>query len=432
MVVMGLWLYTRVYRPLVRVRELARRLLNRESTEGYMQEGEWGISEMTRTLRDLDDELERLYDQVDNEERGLEGVLKRMVEGVVILNADGTVRMTNPPFCELFEYEEDPQGRRLYEICREMEVRQAADLALLDGRSGRKEIVIRDDPGHVQRLQVAMVSYAPLEISGDEKAGAVLVFHDISRIKQLEMLRTEFVANLSHEVRTPLSIFKGYLETLVEDETMTAEERKRALLVVKRHSERMHLLVEDLLTLSRFEAADNPLEMESIEVGPFMERVCEDCRQLLSEDETDLILLIDEDLPELQADRMRLEQVFYNLVDNALRHSGSTDRIEIGVYREESRQVLEFYVRDYGAGIPSDKLNHIFERFYRGDRGRARQTGGTGLGLSIVKHIIQLHDGRVWAESALGQGACVRFTLPLAEQKTWEPEKPLRVSGSKA
>lgn len=416
LLIAGVWIYTQVYLPLQRVRELSERILDRKPTEGYMQNGEWGISGIIRALRDIDEEIGRLSSLIDNEELGLQGVLMRMVEGVVILNPDGTVRMTNPPFCELFDYQDEPVGRRLYEICRNMEVRQAGDLAMIEGRSGRREVVIREDPGQVQRLQVAMVSYAPLRADGLTSSGAVLVFHDISRIKQLELMRKEFVANLSHEVRTPLAIFKGYLETLMEADGMSEDDRLRALQVLRRHSERMHLLIEDLLTLSRFESSGEKMVKKEVDIHPFMKRVCEDCRQLLSEDQTDLVLLAGEDLPEISLDPVRMEQVFYNLVDNALRHSGHTDRIEIGISHAADLQQMEFYVRDYGVGIPSDKLNHIFERFYRGDRGRARSSGGTGLGLAIVKHIIQLHGGRVWAESALGQGACIRFTLPVGAE----------------
>ncbi len=432
-----LWVYTRIYLPLQRVRDLAGRILDRKPTGGFVQSGEWGIANVIRSLRDIDEEIGRLNDQVNNEELGLQGILMRMVEGVVILNEDGTVRMTNAPFCELFDYKDEPVGRRLYEICRNMEVRQAGDLALNEGRSGRREVVIREDPGQVQRLQVAMVSYAPLKSDGISRSAAVLVFHDISRIKQLELLRKEFVANLSHEVRTPLAIFKGYLETLMHADGMSEDDRLRSLQVLRRHSERMHLLIEDLLTLSRFESNAEEMVKKEVDIRTFMKRICEDCRQLLAEDSTELVLLAERGLPDIAMDEVRMEQVFYNLVDNALRHSGQTDRIEIGVSRSVNRQQMEFYVRDYGAGIPSDKLNHIFERFYRGDRGRARSSGGSGLGLSIVKHIIQLHGGRVWAESALGQGACVRFTLPVQsggeipiEEKDAGESLPLLKSGA--
>jgi two-component system phosphate regulon sensor histidine kinase PhoR len=421
-----LWLYGQVYRPLRRVRELAGRIHDRRPTAGYMQKGKWGISDIIRSLRDIDEEMGRLNAQIDNEELGLQGVLMRMMEGVVILNEDGTVRMTNPPFCELFDYRDEPVGRRLYEICRNMEVRQAGDLALIEGKSGQREVIIREDPGQVQRLQVALVSYAPLRAGGSATEGAVLVFHDISRIKQLELLRKEFVANLSHEVRTPLAIFKGYLETMIDAEDLPEEDRRRSLQVLHRHSERMNLLVEDLLTLSRFESSGEQLTKKEADVKSFLTRVCEDCRQLLAEDHTELVLLAEDDLPAIALDQARMEQVFYNLVDNALRHSGETDRIEIGAVPASDGRQVEFYVRDYGVGIPSDKLNHIFERFYRGDRGRARATGGTGLGLSIVKHIIHLHGGRVWAESALGQGACVRFILPVEAEVDIDVEEAAR------
>jgi two-component system, OmpR family, phosphate regulon sensor histidine kinase PhoR len=349
----------------------------------------------------------------------LNTVLANMTEGVVILHPDGTVRTANSAFRALFDLPPQIQGRRLRDLTRHIEIREAEDNALLRRKTDTREVTLHEVPGQAHKLRVAQMSYAPLPSYTDRETGAVIVFHDISRIKQYEVSRREFVANVSHELRTPLSIFKGYLETLrtavEEGDGVSPGEMKRILGTLQRHSERLNTLVEDLLMLSRLESGAMLLNFQEVRVGELLEAVQDDCRVLLQQSGIGLVCSADRDLPGCAMDRFRVEQVFYNLVDNALRHSESREDIEIGARLTADRSGMEFHVRDRGVGIPSEKLGHIFERFFRVERARSRERGGTGLGLSIVKHIIQAHGGRVWAESELGRGTVIRFEIPLRQ-----------------
>jgi two-component system phosphate regulon sensor histidine kinase PhoR len=225
-------------------------------------------------------------------------------------------------------------------------------------------------------------------------------------------MRRDFVANASHELRTPLSIIKGYIETLVDGhQTMEIADRDKFLRTIQRHSDRLKSIIDDLLALSRLESATPGLKFLSIDVASYLEEFVDEFRHRPQAAEHELAVIIPEAIGGIEADDEKLPHVFGNLVENALKYTPRGSRIEVGAVPAGEHEV-EFFVRDNGPGIPPADLPHIFERFYRVEKGRSRETGGTGLGLSIVKHIAQLHGGRVWAENRQGSGLVVYVRLP--------------------
>jgi two-component system phosphate regulon sensor histidine kinase PhoR len=228
------------------------------------------------------------------------------------------------------------------------------------------------------------------------------------------MVRKEFVANVSHELRTPLSVIKGYVETLVDgDEGVAPADRTRFLLTIQRHTERLNSILEDLLLLSRLESVTPGLKREPTDIAALVRGVVDDYRARAEKAGHPLKLQEEggADLErDLSADPLRVTQVLGNLLDNALKHTPRGARIDVSL--RSLPDAIRVSVRDTGPGIPESDIPHVFERFYRVDKGRSRDTGGTGLGLSIVKHIVQLHGGRVWVESTLGSGSVFHFTLP--------------------
>jgi two-component system phosphate regulon sensor histidine kinase PhoR len=224
-------------------------------------------------------------------------------------------------------------------------------------------------------------------------------------------VRKDFVANVSHELRTPLSIIKGYAETLVDGHhDMPLTDRDKFLRTIQRHTERLNSLLEDLLTLSRLESINPGLRRESVAVSDLITSLIEDYRARPAASGYQLHFAIDPTIGELLVDPLKITQVCENLLDNALKYSPKGSCIDVSARRRDHE--VEVSVRDNGPGIPAEDLPHIFERFYRVDKGRSRDKGGTGLGLSIVKHIVQLHGGRVWVESKVGQGTAFFFGLP--------------------
>jgi two-component system phosphate regulon sensor histidine kinase PhoR len=230
--------------------------------------------------------------------------------------------------------------------------------------------------------------------------------------RKLERVRRDFVANASHELRTPLSIIQGYVETLVDGhQTMSLEDRDKFLHTIQRHSERLKSIIDDLLVLSRLESATPGLKFAPLDLAALLDNLAEDYRRRPSATGHQIAVSCPADLGPVSADEEKLLQVFGNLLENALKYTPKGTRLELGG-RSLGENEIECFVADNGPGIPPADLPHIFERFYRVDKGRSRETGGTGLGLSIVKHIVQMHGGRVWAESQEGQGLTIRLRLP--------------------
>ncbi|MET0262414.1 MAG: ATP-binding protein, partial [Rariglobus sp.] len=240
----------------------------------------------------------------------------------------------------------------------------------------------------------------------------LFVLHDITKQKKLEAVRKDFVANVSHELRTPLSVIKGYVETLVDGHhDISVDDRERFLKTIQRHTERLNTLLEDLLVLSRLESINPGLHRETVNLQSLLASIIDDYHSRPASAGHELNLEVDPAIGPLLVDPLKITQVIENLLDNALKYSPKGSRIHLSARLQGLGEVI-VTLRDNGPGIPEADLPHLFERFYRVDKGRSREKGGTGLGLSIVKHIVQLHGGRVWVESKAGQGTAFSLSLP--------------------
>lgn len=386
---------------------LARRSLLRDETPGALGPG-W--DELCGTAGELVAEINRLDRQHSGQLAQLEATLGSLQEAVLLLDSHNYVLLANQAFHAIF-----PKAGRILGERIELALHSDAFLGHIEAvRAGRahvrQEIEFVDGRGSVY-LEVTGSVVGPF--NGDKAPGLLFVLHDITRQKRLESIRKEFVANVSHELRTPLAVIKGYVETLVDGhETMLLADRDRFLKTIQRHTERLNSLLDDLLALSRLESARPGLVRESVDLPALLGAVLEDFRARPSAEGHRLALVVDPALPPVLADPLKLGQVFDNLVSNALKYTPRGSRIDLAA-RIQNSDTIEIVVADDGPGIPPEDLPHIFEPFYRVDKGRSRDKGGTGLGLSIVKRIVQLHGGRVWAESRVGQGTRFLFTLPL-------------------
>ena len=236
----------------------------------------------------------------------------------------------------------------------------------------------------------------------------MLVLHDISDLRRVDRVRRDFVANVSHELRTPLTAVRGYVEALM-DEPTTPEQRRKFLEVIDRHTGRMERLVRDLLRLARLDAQQEIVEPHAIDVAALYRAVAADLTDRIERQRLQLDVVIDPAAATLEADPTKLHDALRNLVENAVNYSAVGGRIELGAHMEGDRVLLT--VADEGPGLPEEDLGRVFERFYRVDTSRTRDPGGTGLGLSIVRHLVELHGGRVWAENRKTGGAV--FTVAL-------------------
>lgn len=344
----------------------------------------------------------------------LEATLGNLREAVLVVDDSNTVHLANRALREIFPRAADVVNVRLERV-----VRTAALLEYVRAIRGgqalpRQEFEIADG----DRSAWIEVSGAPIPSPDARAQWALFVIHDITKQRVLEGMRRDFVANASHELRTPLAVIKGYVDTLVDGHaTMEPPERERFLRTIQRHSERLVKIIADLLTLARLESAAPGLNFEPVELRPLLETLVRDLAEQPAAAQHEIVFHAAGDWGTVSADAEKLKQVFGNLLENALKYSPAGSRVEVSA-RElspgagASADEVEIAVRDNGPGIPPADLPKIFERFYRVEKGRARDSGGTGLGLSIVKHAVQLHGGRVWAESEEGQGTTVFVRLP--------------------
>jgi two-component system phosphate regulon sensor histidine kinase PhoR len=264
----------------------------------------------------------------------------------------------------------------------------------------------------VDASQIELHAVATKNDAG-EITGALVLFHDITELKKLDQVRRDFVANVSHELRTPLSILRGYIETLLDSPKTPREELTRILRVMERHSKRLELLVEDLLTLARLESGNLDLQLGTVDLSNFFQEMIRDWEKKLTSKQLNMIVDVPPDLSPIRVDRARLQEAVYNLLDNAVKYSREHGEIRLSARQRDGE--IELAVSDDGIGIAKEDLPRIFERFYRADKARSPdKVSGTGLGLAIVKHIAQLHGGRVEAESELEKGTTIRVVLPRA------------------
>jgi two-component system phosphate regulon sensor histidine kinase PhoR len=332
-----------------------------------------------------------------------------MLEGLLLLDRNRRIYLANRNFKNLFGLKTELRGKTIMEALRLHELAELVERVETEGQVFDHELKLPELSGRWLRVNAAVISN-----SAGEREGTILVFHDLTQLKQLERAREEFVANVSHELRTPLSLIKGYVETLLDGARDNPAIVERFLKIIERNTQRLDLLIQDLLTISALESERIKLNLQPVELRPLVEKVFSDLKPPAENKNVGLVSW----LPELTAtaDVNRLEQVLANLVDNAIKYGGAQGNVTVGGKKLDDGR-LEIFVQDDGPGIPAESLDRVFERFYRVDKARSRDQGGTGLGLSIVKHIVQAHGGEVWVKSELGKGATFFFTLPATKVK---------------
>lgn len=358
------------------------------------------VGYLARVLNEMADRIEDQVHTLAGEQRRLDTILCGMGEGVMVLDHHGLITLVNPAFRRQFNLVGEVEGRPLAEVCRHPDLLEALEEQQRSGAEVVREV-------HLQLPELVLSTHwVPL---GDQQ-GTVAVFHDISDLKRIEAVRRDFVANASHELRTPVAVIKGYAETLLDGGLQDADRSRQFVQIIASHAERLTNLINDILTLSKLESKETALECHPLDVCGLLRKagllMGEHARQ------QGISLVIDcpeQGLPKVLADYGRLEQVLLNLLDNAIKYTPAGGSVTL-VAEQRGRQVA-FMVSDTGVGIPAKDLSRIFERFYRVDEARSREQGGTGLGLAIVKHIVQLHGGEVQVSSEPGRGS--RFTVLL-------------------
>ncbi len=353
---------------------------------------------MNDTAAQLDSNIRSL-----TAERNLSSaILGSMAEGVAVVSAEERLLFSNPAFASILSLDASPAaGSALLETVRQMELIEAVRTVLRGEPAVHSEIVTG-----TLRQRFFSATVAPVR----EGAGAVIVLHDITDLRKLERVRRDFVANVSHEFKTPLTAIQGFAETLLGGAAEEPENRERFLRIILEHARRLTRLTDDLLKLSQIEADRMELETQLLRPEDLV-RACLDTTRLRAASKNISVNVeLPPDLPPVLGDPRRLNEILQNLLDNAVQYTPAGGQISIRA--EKAAKSVIFTVADTGLGIPESDQLRIFERFYRVDDARSREVGGTGLGLAIAKHLVEAHGGRIWVESEVGRGSRFHFSVP--------------------
>jgi two-component system phosphate regulon sensor histidine kinase PhoR len=399
------WMARRTSQPILKMRDVAARVARGDFSRRAPAGADYELGELAAALNDMSAQLDARLRELAAEKAELSAVLSSMTEGVLAVDAAGKIRLANDALRQQLDIGGEAIGKSALEVFRNVALQEIVAEAVKVGRVSGRELSFLSP---VERT--FEVNAERLQSRSGVPAGIVVLFHDITRLKRLENLRKEFVANVSHELRTPLSIIKGYIETLLDPQPPDAETTRQFLQTIQRHSQRLEALIGDLLTVSALESQQARLQLESVSLRAVAETAAEELARQARDKNMTISVGIPADFPQPRADAHRLHQVFFNLLDNAVKYVQAGGQISVSAKLGDGE--VEVQVADSGPGIAAEHLPRIFERFYRVDKARSREVGGTGLGLSIVKHIVQAHGGRVWAESELGKGSRFYFTLP--------------------
>jgi two-component system phosphate regulon sensor histidine kinase PhoR len=405
---LGARLSRRVGRPLQQMARAAERLGQGGESGRVFTEGHDEVGALGHAFNRMGSALAARIVALEEDRQQLRAVLGGMVEGVVALDGEQRILFANDRAVELLEFPtRTPVGRRLWEVVRRRALLDIVEQALKLPQPCREEL--RPQDGGSRSLTVHV---APLP--GDPPRGAVLVFHDTTDLRRLERLRQDFVTNVSHELKTPLTGIKLCAETLLAGAVEDPENRIRFVEQIAAQSERLHMLIMDLLSLARIESGEELFALESVQVRDVVSACVERCRQQAESRSQTLEAAAENGSAEaaVWADEEAVEQILDNLLDNALKYTPEGGHIQ--VRWGEANDHVWLQVADDGIGIPETDLPRIFERFYRVNKARSREVGGTGLGLAIVKHLCQAMRGSVQASSRVGRGATFTVRLPRA------------------
>jgi len=363
------------------------------------------LSDLTSTLNETAVRLDRTIRTLTEERNQSAAILRSMAEGVAVIGSDQRLLFCNAAFCSALGVESSTWGGRpMVEVIRQADLLESIQRALAGRESVQSELVVG-----VLRTRAFAVTAAPVRSDG-AVGGAVMVLHDITDLRRLERARRDFVANVSHEFKTPLTAIQGFAETLLNGALDDEQNRVRFLEIIRTHAARLGNLTDDLLKLARIEAGKMAMEIRPVAAAEFLPSCVETARINAAPRNITLECDCPRDLPRIKGDPGSLQEILQNLLDNAVRYTPDGGRIVVKAFEREGEIVMS--VADTGIGIPKAEQERIFERFYRVDAARSRASGGTGLGLSIARHLVEAHGGRIEVESELGRGSTFSVTLP--------------------
>ena len=414
-VALSIWLAGSLTKPLSDMASAARQLAAGNLGVHVETPARDEVGLLADTLNHMTEELRTKIEELSEDRSQLLAMLTSMVEGVMVLDPKERILQVNPAWERMFGVTRaEARGRQSSDVFSHPKLNQLVS-AVLSARAGQEgEIVLSN--GRCLNVEASVAGGEQ-----DNEACAVLVFHDITELRRLEHIRKDFVANVSHELRTPLTSIKGYVEALLDGGKDDPDTTVRFLDIILKQSDRLNLILEDLLQLSKIESGQVQFKQEPLHIGSVVDRTIAMIKPLADKKQHQLRAEIGADLPLINGDQERLVQVLANLLDNAIKYTSEGGTITVSARRtargtgrpaDGPRDGIELVVTDTGIGIPEKDRPRVFERFYRVDKARSRELGGTGLGLAIVKHIVEGHGGQIRVEGHVPNGSRFVVRLP--------------------
>ncbi|WP_138495465.1 two-component system histidine kinase PnpS [Paenibacillus pinistramenti] len=414
----GLFSYRLAYsitKPLNKITQVANRISRLDyDARVYLQGRVDEIGQLGKAINGMADSLQQQLRIIRENEDLLQSVLDNMTGGILIVDVDGCIALVNRAACRILRIrEQEALGRPYQEIKRSYELTRFIEEGVTRRSYNSEEITVYDPEEKILRIDVV-----PMDEEDEEEGYRGMLFHlqDVTEIRKLERMRSEFVANVSHELKTPIAAVKGFAETLLTGGVKDEETARSFLQIIYDEGDRLNRLIGDILELSKIESRRVPLAYEPIELRPLFESLFEVLKASADKKSIALVMEVPEGLF-IEGDEDRLRQIFMNLLSNAISYTLEGGRVKLTaqMLEDEEGDKIRFVVADTGIGIPKKDLPRIFERFYRVDKARSRSSGGTGLGLSIVKHLVDLNHGNIRVESKVGEGSSFILDLPIVQ-----------------
>ncbi len=399
-----------ITKPINRVINVTKRLQNKDYSARINANYSGEIGDLNTSVNALAASLQAHVNEIEESEKQLNSILSNLVSGVVLIDDKGKVDLTNHATERfLSKHTSKIKGREYTYVFGPLGIDHLIKTVIEDN-------VKRHDEAHIYfpEERILDVHIAPYYSQNWHQRGAIIVLHDITDIRRLEKMRSEFVANVSHELKTPITSVKGFAETLLSGDVPDETTAKQFMQIIYDESERLNRLITDLLELSKIEKQAMPLKITAVNVNEIIENSTKTISKFARDKNLTLHLPDDEKPVYVEADIDRLGQIVLNLVANAVNYTSDNGDIYIDAEERSSKIVLS--VKDTGMGIPEEALDRLFERFYRVDKARSRHSGGTGLGLAIVKHLVESHDGKIYVNSKEGIGTTFTVELPKTQE----------------
>lgn len=398
----------KISKPVEEFRTVAEKFSRGELTYRLHLPNNFELAGLAGAMNEMAAQLQDRIDTVIRQKNEYEAVLSSMSEGVIAVDSDEYILSINQTGLDMLDFDSaDIKGKSIQEIIRNRDFYQFVSEAVSSNQPMEGDFIL-----HQEAPRTINMRSAPLTAPDGNRIGSLFVMNDVTQIRHLENVRKDFVANISHEIKTPLTAITGFVETLSQSPDLNQEESKRFLEIVERHVKRLNSILDDLLSLARLEQDNSNKEIgfQKIRINDVIDVALSIVMPKAKEKEITFFITCDETL-QARADASLLELALVNLMDNAVKYNPEKSKIDI--IAETANEEVLIQIRDNGPGIAREHIPRLFERFYRVDKARSRKLGGTGLGLAIVKHIIKVHDGTITVDSILGKGSTFTIRLPL-------------------